>query len=160
MIAEPHDVLLGPTAFAPVRLGLLTTVVAGDPGVAFDPIGGSILRSAGLLRAGTWAALGPLGWRVDPVLARRSSGRNRPLRSFCAFCAFSALGAICALGRPDLAVLRASAAGFATFRSRFERAHVLDSAGPALAALGLRLRRAAVLHRLRTRLDGPHRLFS
>ena len=154
MIAEPHDILRGPTAFAPVRLGLLTTVVAGDPGVAFDPISGGILRSAGLLRAGTWAALGLLGWRVHPVLALRSGGRNRPLRSFCAFCAF------CALGRPDLAVLRASAAGFATFRSRFERAHILDSAGPALAALGLRLRRAAVLHRLRTGLDGPHRLFT
>lgn len=157
MIAEPDDVLRGPTAFAPARLGLLTTVVAGDPGVAFDPIGGSILRSAGLLRAGTWTALGRLGWRVHPVLARRNGGRNRPLRSFCAL---GAICAFCALGRPDLAVLRASAAGFATFRSRFERAHVLDSAGPALAALGLRLRRAAVLHRLRTGLDGPHRLFT
>lgn len=141
MIAEPDDVLLGATTFATVRLGLITTVIAGNPGVAFDPIGGSVLRPAGLLRAGTWRALRLLGWRVHLMVAWlvawRGGGRNRPLGSF------GALG-------PAVAVLRAPAAGLATFRPGFERAHVFDTAGTALAALRLRLTGAAFLDWLRT----------
>ena len=149
MIAEPDDILLGAATFATVRLGLITTVVAGNPGVAFDPIGGSVLRSAGLLWAGTRRALRLLGGGVHPVVARRGGrgGRNSPLWSF------GALG-------PAVAVLRAPAAGLATFRPRLKCAHVLDRAGTALAALRLRLTGAAFLDWLRTWLDALHRLFA
>ena len=148
MIAEPDDVLLGPATFATARLGVLTSVIAGAPVVALDPIGESVFRAAWVLLAGARVSLGRLGCRIQPLVARRRGGCNRPLWSFGA------------LGRPDFALLRTAAAGLATFRPRLERARVLDNAGTAFTAFRLLLARAAVLDWLRTGFDDRRRFFA